>query len=532
MMSEHETLAWDVPVSESSMHADQPASRTHVYDSVFVVLTMGLLLIPLVGLLWYSPSLSSMNDVSVDRFPVLYTQQGFNWHALSELGTYFESRYAFRDQALIAHARVHSFIGMSSTDQVIKGRNGWLFYSDTLDDYLGRSMMSKRVAFNIAHNLRLTQDYVESHGARFAVMIAPNKNALYGQHMPLRYSRISHTSSIDVLVPYLETQQIDYIDVLKPLRAAIEQDTYDSITSPDARVYFKRDTHWNNRGAAIAHDALLSQMGKEFSSLIDAPFSVEATHRGDLDVMLNLSAAILEDDYHFQQEPTFKAISIGTGLETTMATFNADLLDVEDDLIRTTNSQRDDALLMYRDSFGNALVPLLADQFGNAQFSKYIPYSIEYDMLTGDYNYVVIERAQRSISLFQENPPVFEGPRIARISGLQIHSDGEAPSDTKTAVSMDGDYLVIDGLLDERFEKYQQVEISIAIGAGADEQVYRPFYVSATRAGVPSAYGFRLFVKQSSLADDIENFRVIVEVTDEGAWQVPFVDVVGQISKG
>ena len=44
---------------------------------------------------------------------------------------------------------------------VIQGKDGWLYYKDSLDDYLGQDLLSDRSLFNIAHMLSMTQQALE-----------------------------------------------------------------------------------------------------------------------------------------------------------------------------------------------------------------------------------------------------------------------------------------------------------------------------------------------------------------------------------
>ena len=47
-----------------------------------------------------------------------------------------------------------------------------------------------------------------------------------------------------------------------------------------------------------------------------------------------------------------------------------------DPRITTVNPVKEGSLVMYRDSFGNALLPYMADAYANAYFSRGIPYQL------------------------------------------------------------------------------------------------------------------------------------------------------------
>ena len=72
--------------------------------------------------------------------------------------------------------------------------------------------------------------------------------------------------------------------------------------------------------------------------------------------------------------------------------------------------------------------------------------------------------------------------------------------------------MVIDGVLADKYH-HQSVEIFISVGEGDSERIYQPFYVTVARSGIDCAYGFRLFLNESSAGDD-SAFQVLVQGSD------------------
>lgn len=64
--------------------------------------------------------------------------------------------------------------------------------------------------------------------------------------------------------------------------------------------------------------------------------------------------------------------------------------------IDTTNEQKEHSLLMFRDSFGNALYPFLADSFGHSRFSRKMPYPLTM-MQEVNADVVIVEIVERNI---------------------------------------------------------------------------------------------------------------------------------------
>ena len=121
--------------------------------TIYLALALAICLVPLAGLLWYEGAESSENR-RLSEFPELKAEDGWNIEFLSEAGDWFEEHFAYRQELVTADARLRgSLFGVSTEDGVIKGTDGWLYYMDSLEDYLGSEVLSDRGIFNIAHTL-------------------------------------------------------------------------------------------------------------------------------------------------------------------------------------------------------------------------------------------------------------------------------------------------------------------------------------------------------------------------------------------
>lgn len=150
----------------------------------YVVVMFGICLLPFAGMLW-KDSGESVENRTLAGTPVLKNEEGWNVDFLAEAGAFFEDHFAYRQEMVTADAKVRGEIfGVSADDSVIQGTDGWLYYMDSLDDYLGRNVLSDRAVYNVAHTLKMMQDYIEGTGRKFVFTVAPNKNSLYNENMP------------------------------------------------------------------------------------------------------------------------------------------------------------------------------------------------------------------------------------------------------------------------------------------------------------------------------------------------------------
>ena len=140
---------------------------------IYCILFFTICLCPSLGMLVTKQETSSENR-QLSEFPSPKTEEGkINVEWLSQAGDYFQEHFAFRNELVTGNALIHGrLLETSTADGVIQGKNGWLYYKDSLDDYLGQELLSDRSLFNIAHMLSMTQQALEEKGVNFLFTIA------------------------------------------------------------------------------------------------------------------------------------------------------------------------------------------------------------------------------------------------------------------------------------------------------------------------------------------------------------------------
>ena len=191
-MVEHEKDSWGEADRMTGKPADEPAGKSagKLVTKAFLVVALVLLLLPSVGMLWARTD-SSTENTALASFPTIHTDDGsMNRDYLAQFGEWFEDHFAYRNQLLDSKSYlVTKTTSTSPVEKVVYGKDGWLYFNGTLDDYQGRDLMSERELANIAHNLSLMQEYVEDRGGTFVFTIALNKNSVYSDAMPNRYNQ-------------------------------------------------------------------------------------------------------------------------------------------------------------------------------------------------------------------------------------------------------------------------------------------------------------------------------------------------------
>ena len=154
--------------------------------AAFTALILLLCLIPSLGMLLPKEESGAGGNQTLSRAPSLRDPEG-HWNAnyLSRMQDYLGDNFHLRQEMITSWSALNvKVFGSSITEDVVLGSEGWLYFADTLPDYVGLDPMTDREIFSAARNLALIQEYCESRGAKFLFTVAPNKNSLYWANMP------------------------------------------------------------------------------------------------------------------------------------------------------------------------------------------------------------------------------------------------------------------------------------------------------------------------------------------------------------
>lgn len=343
---------------------------------IFTAAFLLLCILPSAGMLFLPPTEAAANE-RLTPVPQLKNEDGsWNQNVLDDATNYIADHFALRQEMVTANAMLQTgLLATSPAEDVIYGTDGWLYYAETLDDYQNRATLTDEEVQQIAQTIADMQAYCEARGAQFVFTIAPNKNSLYPEHMPARYLQSDSPGNYEKLKPLLEEYGVHYADL------------FTFLSEQDEILYLKTDSHWKNRGAALAHDFLMETLGLPHTAFAQAEYTTAETHRGDLYEMLYPKGTAREAQQAY--ETTFSYVS--------------EPRTAEDILIQTTSPYAPNGrLLLCRDSFGNALHSFLAEDFREATITRQMPYPLE-QVRAGDT--VIVEIVERNFANLLKYPP-------------------------------------------------------------------------------------------------------------------------------
>lgn len=350
---------------------------THLFIAVFFILC----LIPSAGMLIWGESKAGANEILAGKPSFTERNGSFNWDVLSDFSDYMSDRFAFRQELVTGWAKLNAALFHRSTAaDVTIGSEGWLYFTPTLDNYTGANLLTDRELWTAARTLYLMEEYTESREGRFLFTLAPNKNSLYGENMP-EYTVLTEYGNAERLADLLSAMEVNTADLFK------------AFDETDEVLYFKGDSHWNGKGAALAADVLLEAMGRPAPGYYGGEFVSAHPHLGDLYEMLYPAGKATEPDFAPANAFTFVYTSPSS--------------DPDAITLTTENSTAEGSLLCYRDSFGRNLNPYLAQQFAEAQFSRKNNYDLT---LMADGGCVLVELVERNIHYLNRYSPTFPAP--------------------------------------------------------------------------------------------------------------------------
>ncbi len=327
---------------------------------------------------------SNAEKRDLSSFPqIISDDKNFNLNFTTELDDYLSEHFSFRTKVVSVFSSFkYSVFNESLEEQVIAGKDGWLYFSKTLDNYTGKNTMSEGKINDLIKTLDIINEYVNSKESEFLFVVAPNKNSIYPEYMPYYFTKTQRETNLDILNE--KNKHKNYYLNIKS-----------NLVDCDELVYHKTDTHWNNLGAIYCYNAIMQKFNRDYIDYLKNGYIIKNNWESDLNTMLFPEKEIYDNQIEFNKKTEFSYIS--------------KFRSVEDLNIETASENGRGKLLMYRDSFTNALLPFLASNFEYSKFSRVLPYRLN-ELETTHYDYIVIEIVERNLGEILKSAPILQAP--------------------------------------------------------------------------------------------------------------------------
>jgi hypothetical protein len=149
------------------------------------------------------------------------------------------------------------------------------------------------------------------------------------------------------------------------------------------RLYHRTDTHWNDRGAYVAYAAIVGALGVAGAPAPRASFDAPAVAVPGLDLagMLGVTGALTEEDLPLRPRTPRRARIVEPSRP------DSRLMDAR--LVTEQTDRSRPRAVVFRDSFGSALIPFLSEHFSRAVYLW--QYNVDPEVVRAEHADVVIQ---------------------------------------------------------------------------------------------------------------------------------------------
>lgn len=293
-----------------------------------------------------------------------------------EFKSYYAENYGFKELFLTNYISIKKNVLKENAlpNRIIQAENNWWFlsnhYNNSLNDVFGIEKFSEDDLFNISEYLHQWETYLKKQNIAFYVLIAPDKNKIYKEHLP--FSLTSKTTRVEQLEDYLKNKDIQIINLTQPLLEL----------KKEKEAYLKNDSHWNSFGAFTGYESLLNVIRQDFEITgevkEDYEIKFEEKFEGDLPRL------VYQEDLMSRPYLDKKK-------------YNSNKIYDSDFERHFYNENKATSILTFHDSFMLAMMPFLNETFKNTRYLK----SLQLDQSKIESyqpNIVVLELVERNLS--------------------------------------------------------------------------------------------------------------------------------------
>ena len=170
------------------------------------------------------------------------------------LSNLITAKFGFREELISLRGRLRHFVmGDSPSEDLIRGRSGWLFYAgqDLVAECRGTHPLSEEDLGAWAAHLESTRAWLAEQGIAYVFLACPNKHSIYSEYLPERLARVKGAPHIDQLLGFMaDRSRVRVVDVRPALHRAKARE----------QVYGETDSRWNDWGAYVGCGVLINEL--------------------------------------------------------------------------------------------------------------------------------------------------------------------------------------------------------------------------------------------------------------------------------
>ena len=346
--------------------------------AALAVLALPCLLIPV------APSGIGAENRLPAAWPQLIAEGGLNLGFPAQFEAWLQDHVALRGLWIGLYSRALRALGTSREEQVILGRDGWLFFRETLGDYTGAADLDDNAIARMALLLDTADRGLRASGSRLLLAVVPNKATVYPERMSAAYPHREGAGNAQRLEAAAHVRRVPLTERLR--------------SRAGEGLYFPGDTHWNARGARYGARAILEALADETGVDIplpdpDAECEILADWPSDLMRLLDPYTDGCDAQQHYSGRLPFS--------------YQGRYRTPEDLTIQTAGGAAPLKLTVLRDSFTNLMLEDISGAVGGVTYLRAMPLPLSAGT---DSDAVVLEIVERRLPELLDAPPDLPAP--------------------------------------------------------------------------------------------------------------------------
>ncbi|WP_375202030.1 alginate O-acetyltransferase AlgX-related protein [Hyphococcus sp.] len=361
--------------------------RRFTYNRIAAALFLALLSTPLcVQLFSGGASISMAERRALAPFPSLNEFYAAPLSYPDKLSRWMEDHLGLRGALTKLYSKLRDELHLEDRRFAVRGDDGWLFLAldQALLSHQGLNPFAPGEAETWFENAKRMKD--ASCGKPFTILIAPDKHTVYSEKLsryPRRSGRATRLETLAALAPEFG------IAVSAPVEALRD-------AKRNTQVYYRTNSHWTFRGAYEGYRAIaasLKQQGLSIETVDPSRLEPNGEHEAPQDIYGLLGV----ENPPPEMTPNWR-------IKNAADVIREDRLEAYDwrsfEAKRWTSSKEGaPRLIVFGDSFFNALRPFLTESFSSVAFVHHRMGEPPFSALQScDYDAVVFEIVERQLS--------------------------------------------------------------------------------------------------------------------------------------
>jgi alginate O-acetyltransferase complex protein AlgJ len=289
------------------------------YRRPWIVVVLCLLATPMLVQAIEPSETISQDEARILQPPPKWLRTIKAWQAFPrELDRFLADHFGLRAQLVRARGLLGYAVQVPTHPNVLIGRDNQLFYAG--DNFIEQLTGQSPSQDDIARFINSAAQLQARLPARTQLLVAipPNSASILPGQLPAWAAQKPTNTALDLMLERLKARGIATVDLRPPLIAA-------SFVNP---VYRRTDTHWNQLGALVAYNAVVTALRRP-QWLIDPDrvlHGFDSTGGGDLARMLGLAADVSDLDARIDLS-AYKAVPQTISRIDTGSEFDGDLVE-------------------------------------------------------------------------------------------------------------------------------------------------------------------------------------------------------------